>query len=67
MSKTLTAVARAAKARHQAYDRYRAAIQEAHADGCTLAQIADAAGITISGAHYLVRPDARKQARDDEA
>lgn len=60
MSRTLSAVARAAKARHDAYARYRNAIQEAHAEGHTLAEIGKAAGIGVSGVSYLVRPDARK-------
>lgn len=60
MSRLLTAVTRATRARTDAERKYRLAIQAARANGHTLREIGEAAGLGVTGVRYLLHPDPRK-------
>ena len=61
MTQLLSRVRKATHKRTQADNNYRAAIQTAREGGHTLREIAQAAGITMQGVHYLLNPDRRKE------
>ena len=61
MSNLLSRVRRATHKRAEADNNYRAAIEAAREGGHTLVEIAQAAGITMQGVHYLLNPDRRKE------
>ena len=61
MSKQLTAVRRATHRRTDADTKYRAAIEAARNSGHTLREIAEAAGLGVTGVRYLLHPDPRKE------
>ncbi len=61
MSKQLAAVRRATNRRRGAEELYRSKILAAREAGHTLSEIADAAGLGVTGVRYLLHPDPRKE------
>lgn len=62
-NRALTKVRRAAQRRQDADTAWHEAIREAHEAGCTLRQIADAAGVTNPRIHQILNPQEDDDAR----